>query len=253
MKKKIFLFLSVTLLFFAACKKKESTPGPDITRVGTIYDDSSHTNTLYYYSPSRLIKGDYDDSGRFNYAYHYGNSQSVTDVQLNYMPAYTLYYIWNSRSLVDSSNVLNVNGGIGIRKKYTYDANNFLTGVQWYNDINTMVLTESFTISNGNIIQHSYNILDTANSSLPHGTYTYTYYSGEKNTLSNFYFGQAYLGASSANPVKSSTYSYGSTTFTTDYTYNYTNGYITSELVYADSSGVSTRRVDSLSYSYYFW
>jgi hypothetical protein len=113
------------------------------------------------------------------------------------------------------------------------------------------VLNESFTITNGNITQHAYNVIDTTNSSLPRGTYTYTYYTSQKNTLGNLYFGQAYLGSSSANPVKSSTYTNGSTTSTVDYTYNYSSGNIATEQIYADSAGVMKSRIDSISYNYY--
>ena len=71
------------------------------------------------------------------------------------------------------------------------------------------------------------------------------------NTLSNLYFGQSYMGTSSTNPVKSVTYTNGSITTVTDYTYNYTGGLISSQLVFADSAGVPTARVDSFAYSYY--
>lgn len=217
-----------------------------------IWVHSSHLSTIYYYSPAQLIRGYFDDSGRYNYSFHYLNGQSISQISGNGEPSYSIYYIWNSQSLVDSSDQLNQNGGIGIRKTYAYDGNGFLSNVKWYNDDNTLVLTESYTVSSGNITQHTYNVLDSSNASLPGGTYTYTYYTGQTNTLSNLYFGQAYLGASSANPVKSVTYTNGSTTTVVDYAYHYTNGYITSQLVYADSMGVSGRRVDSLGISYYF-
>ena len=251
MKKTIFLLASIILLFVTACKKKDTTPVLHYTRVSTIYDDSSHIGTLYLYSPTQLISGYYDDSTRFHYFFHYQNGTSITEVHLNGSPAYSVYYIWNSQSVVDSSNVLSTSGGVGIRKKYTYDGNNFLTGVKWYNDYNAVVLNESFTITNGNITQHTYNVIDTTNTSLPRGSYTYTYYTGQKNTLGNLYFGQAYLGASSANPVKSSTYTNGSITSTVDYTYSYSGGNISTQLVFADSAGIMTTRVDSISYSYY--
>ncbi len=252
MKKTIYLFAAVALLFSASCKKKDNnTTVLHFTRIANVYDDSSHTSTLYLYSPTELISGYYDDSTRYHYFFHYSNGQSITEVQLNGVPAYSIYYIWNSQSVVDTSNILTSSGGVGIRKKYTYDGNSFLVGVKWYNDFNAVVLNESFTITNGNITQHAYNLVDSTNTSLPRGTYTYTYYTGLKNTLANLYFGQGYLGSSSANPVKSVTYVNGSTTNTTDYSYNYSGGNISSQLVYADSAGMSTTRVDSISYNYY--
>ena len=165
--------------------------------------------------------------------------------------AYTVYYIWNSQSLVDSSNILSPSNGVGIRKKYTYDGNGFLTGVKWYNNYNALVLNESYSIANGNVTQHSYNVLDSSNTSLPGGTYTYTYYTGQKNTLSNLYFGRPYLGSSSANPVQTSTYTNGVITSTAHYTYTYSGGNIATELIFADSAGVSTTRIDSMSFNYY--
>jgi len=243
--------LCLTVILFGACKKKTTAPAVITTRVGTVYDDASHLSTLYYYSPAQLIRGDYDDSGRYNYSYHYLDGQSIADVQMNGLPAYSVFYIWNSHSVVDSSAVLSNTGSIGIRKKYTYDNNNYLTGVTWFSGTNSLILTETYTISNGNITQHTYNVIDTTNASLPRGSYTYQYYSGQTNTLSNTYYGQDYLGASSSNPVKSVTYTNGSTTTVTDYSYNYSNGLISSQLVFADSSGVPTTRVDSIAYSYY--
>ena len=251
MKKTIFLLVFIALLFSMACKKKDTTTTLHFTRVNGSYDDSSKASTLYLYSPTQLISGDFDDSGKYHYFYHYENGQSITEVMLNGADAYSVYYIWNSRSLVDTSNILSPTGGVGIRKKYSYDGNNFLTSVKWYNDYNILALNESFTITNGNITQHTYNVLDSSNTSLPRGTYTYTYYSGMANTLNNLYFGQTYLGASSANPVKSSTYTNGSTTSTVDYTYTYSGGNIASELIFVDSSGISTTRIDSIAYSYY--
>jgi hypothetical protein len=251
MKKAIFLFVSVVLLLVVACKKKDSTPVLHYTRITNIYDDSSHDGTLYLYSPTQLISGDYDDSGKYHYFYSYVNGQSITEVMLNGVPAYSVYYIWDSLSRVDTSNVLSSTGGVSIRKKYSYNSSNFLTGVKWYNDYNELVLNESFTITNGNITQHTYSVLDSTNTSLPGGTYTYTYYSGMTNTLNNLNFGEPYLGASSANPVKSVTYVNGSTTTVTDYAYHYSGGNISSQLVYADSSGVMTTRVDSIAYQYF--
>ncbi len=251
MKKTIFLFIVSAFILFPSCKKSSTAPATMNTRVGNIYEDSNHLSTLYYYSPTYLIKGDYDDAGNFSYTYHYLNGQSAAEVQLNGMPAYSVFYIWNSRSLVDSSNILNTNGGIGIRKKYTYDANNYLTNVNWYSGTNALVMTESFTVTNGNITQHTYNAIDTSNTALPRGSYTYQYYAGMANTLSNLYFGQSYMGTSSTNPVKSVTYTNGSITTVTDYTYNYSGGLITSQLVFSDSAGVPAARVDSFAYSYY--
>ena len=252
MRKIFYLLVALAWLFCASCKKKDtSTTVVHFTRISNVYDDSSHTSILYLYSPTQLISGYYDDSSRYHYFFHYANGQSITEVMLNGTDAYSVYNIWNSQSVIDSSNVLTVTGGVGIRKKYAYDGNNFLVGVKWYNDFNAVVLNESFTITNGNITQHAYNLIDSTNSSLPRGTYTYTYYTGLKNTLSNLYFGQTYLGASSANPIKSCTYVNGSTTNTTDYSYNYSGGNISSQLVFADSAGVSTTRVDSISYNYY--
>ena len=73
-------------------------------------------------------------------------------------------------SLVDSSNTLDFYGSTVLRKKYTYDNSSYLTGVSWYNNINKLVLTESFTVTNGNITQHTYNAIDTTNAALPRGS-----------------------------------------------------------------------------------
>ena len=252
MKRAIGICMCLSVVLFFACKKKSTAPAVVTTRVGNVYDDSSHLSTLYFYSPANLLRGDYDDSGKFNYAYHYLDGQSVEDVQSMGFPAYSVFYIWGSNSLVDSSDVISNSGAIGIRKKYSYDSNNYLTNVNWYSNVNALVLTETFTVVNGNITQHNYNVLDTSNAALPRGSYTYQYYTGQANSLSNTYFGQAYLGSSSTNPVKSVTYTYGSVTTITDYTYHYNGTLISSQLVFADSSGTPSRKVDSIAYSYYF-
>ena len=251
MKKAFFLIFIGSLIFLTACKKSSPAPKVITTRIGNVYDDSSRISTLYYYSPTYLLDGSYDDSGRNSLQCHYLNGQSVTNVSLHYALQNYLLYFWNNQSLADSSNILSSTGGLEIRKKFSYDNNGFLTGVKWYNHGNSLVLTETFTVSGGNITQHTYNVIDTSNATLPRGSYAYSYYSGNKNTLGNVYFGQPYLGASSANPVKSSTYTYGSTSSTVDYTYHYSNGCISSQLIYADSAGIGTTRIDSLSFGYY--
>lgn len=254
MKRAIGLIMCLSILVFTACKKKTPAPvQPTTTRLATSYDDSSRRSIIYYYSPSFLIRQTFDDSGSFFYNYHYLDAESTNDVSINGSSAYSVIYIWNSQSLADSSFVLNLNGTTGIRKKYTYNSNSYLTGVKWYSSSNILILTESFTISNGNITQHSYTVIDSADAgSLPVGSYSYQYYSGQTNSLGNLYTGQSYLGTSSANPVMSSVYTYNSVTYTTDYTYHYSNGLITSQLVYADSAGARTTQVDSIAYQYYF-
>jgi hypothetical protein len=251
MKKSIGLFMCLSILLVCACKKKSTAPAVITTRVGNVYDDSSHLSTLYFYSPTQLIRGNYDDSGKYNYSYHYLDGLSVTEVQLNGFPAYSVSYIWNAQSFADSSDQLDPLGNIVYRKNYTYNSSGYLTNVNWYNSVNTLVLTESFTISNGNITQHSYNAVDTGGADLPHGSYTYQYYSGQVNTLTNVYYGLPYMGTSSGNPVKSVIYTYGSIVNTTDYTYHYNNGLISSQLLFTDSSGIPDKQVDSVAYSYY--
>jgi hypothetical protein len=152
---------------------------------------------------------------------------------------------------VDSSDQLDVNGNIVYRKNYAYNSGGYLTNVNWYNSVNTLILTESFTIANGNITQHNYNAVDTGNVNLPRGSYTYQYYGSGGNTLGNLYYGQAYLGSSSNNTVQSMTYVNGSTTTVTHYSYHYNNAVISAQLVFADSSGAPGAQIDSIAYSYY--
>ncbi len=251
MTKSIGLLLCLSILVFCGCKKKSTAPAVITTRVGNVYDGASHLNTLYFYSPTFFVRGDYDDSGKFNYSYHYLDGQSATEVMLNGANAYSITYIWNSQSLVDSSDQFDASGNIMYIKKYAYNSSGYLTNVNWFNGANKLILTESFTINNGNITQHNYTSVDSTIAGLPAGSYTYQYYSGQVNTLSNVYYGQSYLGTSSNNPVQTSTYVNGSTTTVTHYSYNYSNALISSQLVFADSSGSPGARIDSIGYIYY--
>jgi hypothetical protein len=146
---------------------------------------------------------------------------------------------------------VNTNGTTGSRKKYTYDGNGFLTNVKWFNHINTIVLTEDYVISGNNVIQHTYNIIDSTDHSLPSGTNTFEYYTDKTNTLSNEYYGMPYLGISSKNAVKSWAYTNGSNTSKVNYEYRYESGRIVSQIIYADSAGLNGARIDSLHFGYY--
>jgi hypothetical protein len=241
----------VCLLVISACKKDEPAAPQMTTRVGNIYSDSSNSNTLYYYSPSFLIKGYYDNLGKYNYLFQYANGESQMKVSTNGLYAYSVAYFWNGSGLADSSVQVGTNGGINIRRKYEYDAGSFLTGVKWYNSRNELVLTENFSVAGNNITQHTYNVIDSTDASLPTGTSTYEYHTDKANTLSNLYFGRTYLGTSSVNAVKSWTYTDGVTTSKVNYAYHYESERISSQIIYADSSGANGAQIDSLSFSYY--
>ncbi len=153
----IALFIAMT-----SCSGDDSpeSTNPDtssvfLTKIESTYDDGSSESSLFTYEGNKLIKEDYTDGG---YAlYEYSNSH-ISQI-LYYIDEEELFrkeiYEYNSENKLASytHQILIPTTYISERIEFTHVDNNTVIAKN-YNINNTLISTDTITISNGNITQY---------------------------------------------------------------------------------------------------
>ncbi|MDP4148217.1 MAG: hypothetical protein Q8927_08870 [Bacteroidota bacterium] len=222
----VILLLFCALLTYSACKKdNHQPPPPPVPKVKTV----SWLNYVYTYTydnQGRQIRADYNAAGQKTYATYTYNDTAVisnyfdTAGKMTYQTIYKLgangmvaaFYqagATNDQTVIDYTPQKQLHSKTETRI-LPGDPNRIWSSLYYYTGANLDSIVETYN----------------QNPPGSPATYTYydAYYTDQINTVGNANYGQAWLGSSSANPVKlardighDGTGNYPQTSYTYDY------------------------------------